>query len=398
MATHAARRMNLPSITQPRLIVLVVLTHTAFGATRVTTSLYALSQQASAFTVGVLMSLFALLPMVLAVSAGRWIDRVGPHRPLTLGLSLLAAGAALPALFPAQVADVAPLLVSSVLAGTGFMYTQMTVQQLVGHQADPARRAASFAWLAMGFSISGLIGPVASGSLIDHVGFRPTYLALLALLIAAAALLWHHRAALPRHWIAEDGPRPEGEHAFALFAHRPVRQVLVASALVSMAWDLQTFMIPVYGTKVGLSASQIGLVLGAFAVATFLIRFAMPWVSRRLDEWQVLIAAFGVAAAAFALMPWFSGFWPLVAVAFLLGLGLGASQPNVLSLLHAISPPGRVGEALGLRTMLMNSSHTFLPLVFGAMGSIVGAGAAFYTMAALLGAGGVAAARRERHD
>ncbi|HOX89880.1 MAG TPA: MFS transporter [Burkholderiaceae bacterium] len=385
-------------MTLPRLIVLVVLTHTAFGATRVTTSLYALSQQASAFTVGVLMSLFALLPMVLAVGAGRWIDRIGPRRPLTLGLSLLAAGAALPALFPAKVADVAPLLVSSVLAGTGFMYTQMTVQQLVGHLADPARRATAFSWLAMGFSISGLIGPVMSGYLIDHGGFRLTYLALLALVTAGAALLWRHRRGLPAHWLHESAERPEGEHPFALFRHRPVRQVLVASALVSMAWDLQTFMIPVYGTAVGLSASQVGLVLGGFATATFLIRFAMPWVSRRMDEWQVLVAAFWVAGTAFALMPWFSGFWPLVAVAFLLGLGLGASQPNVLSLLHAISPPGRVGEALGLRAMLMNSSHTFLPLVFGAMGSIVGAGAAFYTMAVMLGAGGVAGARRERHD
>ena len=384
-------------MTLTRLILLVILTHTAFGATRVTTSLYALSQQASAFTVGVLMSLFALLPMVLAVSAGRWIDRIGPRRPLTLGLSLLAAGAALPALFPAKVADVAPLLVSSVLAGTGFMYTQMTVQQLVGHLADPARRAAAFSWLAMGFSVSGLIGPVMSGYLIDHGGFALTYLALLGLVGAGATLLWHHRAGLPLHWHHESAERPEGEHAFALFGHRPVRQVLVASALVSMAWDLQTFMIPVYGTAVGLSASQVGLVLGSFATATFLIRFAMPWVSSRLDEWQVLIAAFVVAGAAFALMPWFSSFWPLVGVAFLLGLGLGASQPNVLSLLHAISPPGRVGEALGLRTMLMNSSHTFLPLVFGAMGSVVGAGAAFYTMAALLGAGGVAGARRERH-
>lgn len=384
-------------MTLPRLIFLVVLTHTAFGATRVTTSLYALSQQASAFTVGVLMSLFALLPMVLAVSAGRWIDRIGPRRPLALGLSLLAAGAALPALVPAKLADVAPLLVSSVLAGTGFMYTQMTVQQLVGHLADPARRAAAFSWLAMGFSISGLIGPVMSGYLIDHGGFSLTYLALLGLVAAGAALLWRHRTALPKHWLKESAERPEGEHAFALFGYRPVRQVLVASALVSMAWDLQTFMVPVYGTAVGLSASQVGLVLGSFATATFLIRFAMPWVSQRMDEWQVLIAAFVVAGAAFALMPWFSSFWPLVAVTFLLGLGLGASQPNVLSLLHAISPPGRVGEALGLRTMLMNSSHTFLPLVFGAMGSIVGAGAAFYTMAVLLGAGGVAGARRERH-
>ena len=55
-----------------------------------------------------------------------------------------------------------------------------------------------------------------------------------------------------------------------------------------MSWDLQTFVIPVHGTRVGLSASEIGFVLGCFAVATFTIRLAMPWLSRRFTEWQVL--------------------------------------------------------------------------------------------------------------
>ena len=77
---------------------------------------------------------------------------------------------------------------------------------------------------------------------------------------------------------------------------------------------------------------------------------------------------------AFALFPFFSSLAPLMAVAFLLGLGLGAAQPNVMSLLHSRSPEGRVGEALGLRTTIMNSSHVVLPLVFGAFGSVLGAG------------------------
>ena len=31
------------------------------------------------------MALFALVPALLAVRAGRWLDRVGPFRPLLLG-------------------------------------------------------------------------------------------------------------------------------------------------------------------------------------------------------------------------------------------------------------------------------------------------------------------------
>jgi len=33
-----------------------------------------------------------------------------------------------------------------------------------------------------------------------------------------------------------------------------------------------TFAIPIYGSRIGLSASSIGLVLGSFSVATFVIR------------------------------------------------------------------------------------------------------------------------------
>ncbi len=137
--------------------------------------------------------------------------------------------------------------------------------------------------------------------------------------------------------------------------------------------------------------------LGSFAVATFIIRLAMPWLSRRFTEWQVLTYTLFTATIAFALFPFFSSLAPLMAVAFLLGLGLGAAQPNVMSLLHSRSPEGRVGEALGLRTTIMNSSHVVLPVVFGAFGSVLGAGAMFWAMAALVGTGGGAALRWRKH-
>jgi MFS family permease len=172
--------------------------------------------------------------------------------------------------------------------------------------------------------------------------------------------------------------------------------VLIATALISMSWDLQTFMMPVHGTAVGISASEIGLVLGSFAVATFTVRLAMARLSRRFREWQVLTFTLFTAALAFALMPWFGSFLPLAGCAFLLGLGLGAAYPNVLSLLHSKTPEGRVGEALGLRHVIMNSSHVMLPLVFGAAGAVLGARVVFLLMAAVLVSAGLAARRLAR--
>jgi MFS family permease len=87
-----------------------------------------------------------------------------------------------------------------------------------------------------------------------------------------------------------------------------------------------------------------------------------------------------------------------MACTFLLGLGLGSAQPNVMSLLHSRTPPGRVGEALGLRTTIMNSSHVVLPLVFGAFGSVLGAGVVFWVMGLTLGVGGVRAHGHQRDE
>ncbi len=378
-----------------RIIAIAVVTHMAFVAARMTASLYALANNASTFTVGVILSLFSLVPMLIALRAGRWLDAVGTRRPILIGTLLMLAGVLLPWIFSYATADLAPLLVAAALVGTGAMLTMLAIQKVVGDRADPTRRAAAFSWLALGASVSGFAGPVVSGLLIDSFGYRATFGVLVGVVLLALALVWWSRGLLPTNEGRMRAPEPL--HPLELLKHTQLRHILIATALVSMSWDLQTFVIPVHGTRVGLSASEIGFVLGSFALATFTIRLAMPWLSRRVTEWQVLTYTLFCATIAFALFPLFTSRLPLMAVAFLLGLGLGAAQPNVMSLVHAHSPPGRVGEALGLRSMIIHSSQVVLPLVFGAFGAVVGAAAMFWTMAVLVCTGGVAAVRWGKH-
>jgi MFS family permease len=177
--------------------------------------------------------------------------------------------------------------------------------------------------------------------------------------------------------------------ALELLMHRKLRQVFVINVLLAVAWDLHTIVIPVYGEQRGLSASQIGLILASFGAATFVVRFTMMWVARRAKEHQVLTLALIVAGVVYLLFPFSQSAPTLMMLSFSLGLGLGASQPMVLSLLHTHAPPGRMGEAAGVRMALVQSMAAAVPLAFGALGATLGLKPVFWSVAFFLVVGGI---------
>lgn len=368
------------------LIALTVCAHTAFNGSRVTVSLFALNLGATPLTVGAIVSLYSLLPMFLSVYSGRMIDRVGTALPMRVATVALVAGVGLPALWP----GLASLYVAATVIGLAFMVFHIGVQNAVGAMSPPGERAVNFSWLALGFSISGFVGPTLSGLVIDSAGYRWAFATLAAIgLVPLVAIAVLHPK-LPRG-------EAEAEHLGGLrqlLAKPELRRVFLFTGVLAMAWDLFVFVMPIYGTSIGLSASTIGAVLGSFAAATFAIRLALPWLARRLSEWQLITSTLFIACAAYVLFPMVRTVPFIASIAFLLGLGLGASQPSLISLIQHSTPEGRLGEALGVRTMVLNVSHTLLPLFFGGIGTALGMGPVFWSMAACLGAGGLFANRR----
>ena len=363
------------------LILLGIANHSVLAGSRVAVSLAALGQGASAFTVGVLMALYAVLPMLLAVSVGRLCDRVGARRPMLAGCVLIAAGAGLPVLRNA----LPVLYASAALLGVGFMLFQVAAQNATGELGGDDR-AKSFSLLALGYSISGFLGPLVVGFAIDWGGFGIAFGLLAVVPLAPLGVLALAPLRLPGPHPAA-AARPRGAF-LELFSHPTLRRVFAINALLAMAWDLHTVFVPIYGTRIGLTASAIGTILSSFAAATFVIRFAMPWLARRLREQQVLTAALLVAGGVYLLFPFARSAGPLAALSFCLGLGLGSAQPMVMSLLHVNAPPGRMGEAVGLRMALVQSMAVAVPLVFGALGASVGVGPVFWSVGAGLVASG----------
>jgi MFS family permease len=371
------------------LIFITLLNHSVFAGTRVAASLYAIHLGATPFTVGALMGLYALLPMFFAVSMGRWTDRVGARPPMLIGSGAIGSGASLPVLWPGM----GSLYVASVLIGSGFMMYQVAAQHIVGYIGKPEDRPVNFSLSALGFSISGFVGPMLAGFGIDGIGYTGTFAVLAGFPLVPLAVLGLDKLRLPLPH-AHDVPRDPRNRVADLLRHRELRPVFITSGLLAAAWDMFTFAIPVYGSSIDLSASSIGLVLGAFSVATFVIRGLLPAISRRLTAWPLLAASLAIAAGSFLLFPLFERAALLMGVAFLLGLGLGMSQPMVMSLLHNTAPAGRVGEAVGVRMTLVNISQITIPLAFGALGTALGMLPVFWATALLLSGGSWYAKRR----
>jgi predicted MFS family arabinose efflux permease len=273
------------------------------------------------------------------------------------------------------------------------MMYHVAYQNMIGYIGRPEDRPMNFSMVALGFSISGFVGPMIAGFGIDVLGHATTFAVLAAFPLLPTAVLGLKVLRFPeRH--PHGAPPEAGRSVMDLLRHRGLRPVFVASSLLASAWDMFTFAIPIYGSRIGLSASTIGLILGSFAMATFVIRGLLPAISRRLATWTLLTVSLATASGTFLLFPVLERPGFLMALAFTLGLGLGMSQPMVMSLLHNAAPPGRAGEAVGVRMSIVNLSQTSMPLLFGALGTVLGMAPVFWTTALLLCAGSVYARRR----
>lgn len=366
------------------LVTLGVANHVVLAGARVDVSLDALARGASPATVGALIGLFALLPAVFAVAIGRYSDRVGAMRPMIAGTLALIASVALPALWPGFPA----LFASATLVGFAFTVFQVPLQHLTGELGEPHKRAKRFGLLAFAYSVSGTLGPLIAGFGIDHVGHRYTYAILALVPLVPLAVLVHARIVLPPP-TAHELPR-SARGMFDLVRDPTLRRLLALNALFSLAWDLHNVFVPIYGSQIGLSASEIGTVLAAFGFATFLVRGATPWIVAHATPRQVLATALFVGAAVYIGFPFAPNAAVLAAMSFILGLGLGGAQPTVMAQLASHAPPGRMGEVTGVRMSLLQTMSVAVPFAFGALGTGVGLVPVFWGVGACLATGGMA--------
>jgi MFS family permease len=371
----------------PALIVGQIALHAAMAGQRMAAPLQALQAGHSAWAVGVLLALFAALPVLTALAAGRMAARHGYHRPVQVAVActMVGAGLALAACLLPGWWRFALLCLGAAASGVGTNVGLIVIQRTAGHLAvDPTERLRVFSWLGMAPSLANVVGPVAAGFMIDAGGFAAAYGLMLVLPLASLWIArWVPRVARP----ADAGPSRAGGSTWDLLTTPGLKRLLFVNWLLSASWDVHSFAVPVLGHGRGYSASTIGLVLGSFTLAVTAVRFVIPMLAHRLNEVVVLRAAMLLTGVVFALYPFAGTPWLMGICATLLGITLGAVQPMIMSTLHHLTPAHRHGEAIAFRSMAINASSSLMPLAFGLVGTALGPGVMFWIMGAAVGAG-----------
>lgn len=354
------------------------LMHVGNGGGRVVLSLAAIQFGATPAQIGLMVSLMAVFSTVLAVPLGRLSDRIGVRLPMMVG----SAGIGIALLLPLAVPALGTLFVTAVLMGIGFTSYQVSVTNLTGAIGPPEQRARNYSILSLGFAAATFLGPLVAGFCIDWLGHRWTFGVLCAWAVLPLPLMLAFKRLVPN--VHKRAAGSAGGSVLDLLKSRPLRDTFVAGGIISSAWDLYQFVMPIYGHSLGLSASVIGMVLAVFALAILLVRVALPMLTRRHAEPRLITAAILVAGAAFAALPFVRDPWLLAAVSFVLGLGVGCGQPLSMTLIYNLAPPGRAGEASGVRVSVNHLTHVIVPVAFGSVGAVLGFGPVFALNAAIL--------------
>ena len=363
----------------PAIYLVTLFTLIAQGAhmgSRMVASLFAIELGANPLLIGILISSYSAFPLLLAVYSGRVSDRFGARRPMIAGTAILACGLILPYLWPVLPA----LYVSAVLIGIGFIFYNVSAQNLAGALGPLEERTRNFSTLGLGYSGGHMVGPLLGGYAIDHWGHTYAYLAYAVLILLALALLLGSR----KFDIGARAAAEDRKSTLKLLGNPPLRRAILISGLVVTGWDLYGFYVPIYGHSIGLSASTIGVILGAFAVASFVVRIVLPLFTRRYGVETVLSVAMFAGASAFLPFPFIEFVPALLALSFGIGLALGCGQPLTLNIVYNRSPPGRSGEVTGLRLTINNITHLGVPLAAGALGTAFGVAPVFWVSAVIL--------------
>jgi predicted MFS family arabinose efflux permease len=267
----------------------------------------------------------------------------------------------------------------------------IALQRHVGRAAqNTLELKQAFSWLSIGPAAANFVGPLLAGLLIDFAGYRAAIGAMALLPFIGLAMLQRVQEPLSQAQREADGEQalpPKSRAAWDLMKEPMFARLLVVNWLLSTCWDVHGFVVPLIGHERDYSASVIGMILGAFAIAAAVVRVLLPIIAHSLREWAVITFAMVMTCLLLAVYPLMPTALSMGVVSVFLGFVLGSVQPMIMSTLHQITPEERHGEAIALRLMAINASSVAMPLLFGLLGTAIGSAALFWIVAFLVGSG-----------
>jgi len=350
----------------------------------------ALELGADAALVGIIGATFALAPLIFAIRIGQFVDKGRAGIALTAG-SVILALTTLALLF----IDSIPLLMVAMPAlGMGHLLVMVGGQTMIANRSGSELYEKNFGLLTFYASLGHGLGPLFGGWLADsgeaRVNANAAFLfALILFVLAIVSVIALARKAENPSLVLSDSTKTTVASVMKTSTFKSA--IFVASATTAVV-DVVLIFLPLFGRQIGLSVSEVGVLLAIRALASMGVRLVLGEISRKLGLRLILNAGSALTLVSMVALALVDNFWIIAVIMLVSGFAMGIGQPATMAWVSRIAAADSRGLAIAIRLTANRFGQVALPALAGV---IAGGGVAgvFYMLAVVQAASIVATSR-----
>jgi MFS family permease len=370
----------------------VTLTQTLILIIRITTSYRAIELGLPVLWLGIIATGFAIVPAVMALQVGRWIDRGNDAKATWIGAVLVLVACIGFWLWPSSAMH---LLGFTVLLGFGHMFAMAGHQMLAVRAGRVRSRESALGYYMVAASIGQGLGPFVVGWLGGAAALPPTdrlfaiALGAAGVSLAVALLIRPDPTTSKKYRSGDVVPIKD------LLRLRGFPAVMVSSIVTITAQDLLVIYLPLLGAERNIDAYNIGLLLTVRSAAALISRTFYARLIFSIGRMPLTLASMLGSAAGFLVLAIPLALPAMYVVLILLGFAMGIASTLTLSGVMYLAPPEACGTALTLRMTGNRIGQIVFPALAGVVAAATGVAGILLALGFGLAASGMAVAMRQ---
>lgn len=349
----------------------------------------ALENGASTYEIGLIASIYALTPLLVAVSMGRWVGKFGEVPLLILG-SLSFILLALSLAFTNNIFAIATM---TAIAGIAHLANVAASQSMVASKSPNHLQDHNFGYFSFSTSLGHTVGPMLGGLIAGSAGVLPKSSSSAFIFAAVLALL----SLIPFFFVKEMKERKtkqEREAAGSIRArdvvNRPgIKPAIWTSLSVASVNDVLVVILPLVGSENGINPVVIGAILSLRSAAAMVSRFLLGRLTSNFGSTRVMNYSIFLASIFLLLTLFATSALPLAILMAIIGFLLGVGQPLTMSIVSKKSPVEERAMAISIRLFGNRLGQFVVPLGAGAVAGGFGSSAIFVGLASLIASAGI---------
>ena len=363
-----------------------VLVQVTTGMVRITTSYRIVELNLDVIWYGVIPATFALFPIFLAVSVGRYIDRNHDAHAAMIGSGMMLVSVVGLRFAESPVA----ILPWTALFGVGHLFLMAAHQMRCVRAAGERNRDSVFGNFLMMTGIGQGLGPFIVGW-VGGAARVPDTSFLFDIGMGIAALAFVNSLCLrPARNVAvrkrDEAPMSIGK----LLRIKGFVTVLTASVVTMSAQDLVVLYLPLLGVERGLGVGEVGIILTIRSIAAVVSRLGYARMVSGIGRVRLTFLSMALAGAAFVVLAMPVPVFALQVAAAVLGVGLGIATALSLTSVVELAPAEVRATALSLRITGNRIGQASMPFMGSLLAASAGASGVLVVTGIALAASGLA--------